>query len=349
LKEIKVPRLDSNSSYVTLTKWLVNDGDFVTAGEPVAIVETSKMTTELTSEYDGYISLMVQENTDVGVDEAIATVFETSVDMAENTDDVQEPEGVNARLSKKARELMAQYHIDMSLLPKNRIIRASDVLRLVTKPYSVSEARVRDLLICGGGGACKLVIDVVEKRGKYRIRGIIDRRFPALQEVSGIPVIAGSSRDELQSILDEGYKHVINAVAFDGKKHGRKEPYLLLKELGFSFVNVVHDSAIIEPSVQMGEGNIIAAGAIIGSEALIGSNCFINAGAIVSHDCIISDHCHVASGAILGGSVVINENTLIGQGCTIFKNVRIGRNVVIQNGANVFSNVPDNAVVRAPV
>jgi len=343
---LRVPRLDSNSDYVTITQWLVRSGDFVTQGEPIAVIETSKVTTELIAEGDGYIYMLVPEGTDVRVGQVVGFVSDTDENAANGIVSGQErEEGTELKMSRKAKELMVKYGIDRSLLPRDRIVRESDILRLVGQPYSISDTRSQDLLIYGGGGICKLIIDIVRKRGEYSICGIIDRRFPELKEVSGVPVIAGNGKNELREVMRQGYVRIINSVAFDGRMHGRKEPYVLLKELGFTFVNVIHDKAVVEPSIRMGEGNVIAAGAIVGSETWIGNNCIINAGAIVSHDCIISDHCHIASGAVLGGNVVVNENTLIGQGCTIFKNVRIGRNVVIKNGANVFSNVPDNEIV----
>lgn len=344
-KQIRMPRVGSNDDYVTLAQWTVKNGDMVKENQVIAILETTKETSELLCESNGYIEIKILDGEDVKVDDVIAIV---STERKINSEYVLDENTVKdeRKYSKKAKELIEKYEIDVSLLPMDRIIREKDVLKLISKPYSISEVTSNKVIIYGGGGGCKIAIDILNQCGIYEIAGIVDRKFPEIREVMGIPVISGNSIEELRELYDEGYRKIFNSVIFDGKKHGRKEPYKMLKELGFDFINVIHKSSIIEPSVRFGECNIVAAGAIIGSEAIIGSNCFINAGSIISHDCIVSDNCHIASGAIIGGSVIIGENTLIGQGCTIFKDVKIGNNVVIMNGVSVFGNVPDNTVVE---
>ena len=57
-----------------LTEWLVEDGDQVTEGQPIAELETSKTTNEITAPRAGTISLSAQEGDVVNVDEIIATI-----------------------------------------------------------------------------------------------------------------------------------------------------------------------------------------------------------------------------------------------------------------------------------
>jgi sugar O-acyltransferase (sialic acid O-acetyltransferase NeuD family) len=344
-KQIRMPRIGSNDDYVTLAQWTVKNGDPVKENQVVAILETTKETSELLCEADGFIEIKIFDGEDVKVDDIVA-VINANRKVSDKYTTNSNIEKDERKYSKRAKELIEQYTIDVSLLPKDQIIREKDVLKLINKPYSIAEITSNKVLIYGGGGGCKIAIDILKQYGLYEIVGIIDRKFPAIKDVMGIPVISGNSVEELEDLYNKGYRKVFNSVIFNGKKHGRKEPYKMLKEIGFDFINIIHRSSIIEPSARVGECNIVAAGAIIGSEARIGNNCFINAGSIISHDCIISDSCHIASGAVLGGSVIIGENTLIGQGCTIFKDVKIGSNVVVMNGVSVFGNIPDNTVVE---
>jgi pyruvate dehydrogenase E2 component (dihydrolipoamide acetyltransferase) len=57
-----------------LTEWLVADGDEVTEGQPIAELETSKTTNEITAPLAGTISLTAQEGDVISVDESIATI-----------------------------------------------------------------------------------------------------------------------------------------------------------------------------------------------------------------------------------------------------------------------------------
>lgn len=57
-----------------LTEWLVQNGDQVTEGQPIAELETSKTTNEITAPIAGTITQTVHEGDVISVDESIATI-----------------------------------------------------------------------------------------------------------------------------------------------------------------------------------------------------------------------------------------------------------------------------------
>lgn len=57
-----------------LTEWLVEEGEEVTEGQPIAELETSKTSNEITAPRAGTISLTAKEGDIVSVDESIATI-----------------------------------------------------------------------------------------------------------------------------------------------------------------------------------------------------------------------------------------------------------------------------------
>lgn len=341
VSEIKMPRLGVNDDYITLVRWLVKDGDMVRKGQKIAEIETSKETNEIKADEEGMIHLAMSEGKDVAVGEIVATIGD-----AVRQKEVESTE-TGLRATAKAQKLIEENGIDISKLPKDRLIREKDVIGLIDKKYQIEEVKTNKVLIYGGGGFGKIAIEILKTQHTYELYGIVDLKYPDLKEILGIPVIG--SDDDLGRLVKDGYTKIFNGIGFSHKAHWRKEPYEKLREFGFEFINVIHNSAQIEPSARMGAGNLVCAGAIIGSEAKIGSNCIINSGAVISHDCIISDHCHIASGAVIAGSVTIGENTLIGQNVTIYSSVVIGKNVTILNGCSVFRSVPDNTVVKENV
>ena len=253
------------------------------------------------------------------------------------------------KLTEKAQKLVELHKIDLSLLPKDRIIREKDILPLIQQPFTIDEINSNQILIYGAGGLAKVTIDIIRANHEYKIYGVISSKYPELKEFRGIPVLGND--DILPKLFDKNICKIISAVEFGrdfagNKQQIRKSVFEKLAPLGFEFVNAIHRSAIIEPSAEIGIGNIICAGSIIGSDTRIGNNCIINSNAVVSHSCIISDHCHIAAGATLAGRVIVGENTLIGQNVSIYVDVKIGKNVVIENGCSVFKNVPDNSVVH---
>ena len=334
MAEIKMPRLGVNDDYVTLVTWLVKDGSWVDEGQVIAEIETSKESSEVKATQAGIISFSVKEGEEVKVDDPIAIIGEGEKPQQKAETDIS-----SLHMTEKAKKLVVENGIDESLLPKDRLIREKDVLPFIKKPFSIAETKQNELILYGGGGFSEIVIDILKVTHAYNTYGIIDMSYPDIKDVMGVPVIAGD--EGLQQYFDAGYRKIFNCVGVT-----RKPAYEKLKKYGFEFPNVIHAKAILEPSVKIGEGNLICAGAIVGAQVQIGNDCVINAGAIISHDCIISDNCHVASGAVLAGIVTVGENTLIGQNVTVYSRVKIGKNVVIENGCSIFKDVPDDTVVR---
>lgn len=344
--EIKMPRIGTNDDYVNLAQWMVRNGETVKKGQVIAVLETTKETSDLVAPAEGYIELSAVQGEDIVVGQTVAYIHDT-LSRFERLQERKEGSGRERKYSDKALRLIQEYHIDVSLLPGDRIIREKDVRKLVGLPYDIGQTDRNKVLIYGGGGFCRVVLDILGQGGEYRAAGILDRKYPKAEMVKGIPVIGGSDLESLRTLYRKGYRKIVNAVGFDGKRHARKLPYEMMKQVGYECINVIHRKAVLEPDVRMGEGNLIAAGAIIGSDVRIGNNCIINAGAVISHECVISDNCHIASGAVLGGNVTVGENTLIGQGCTVFRDIRIGAGVVVHNGADVTRDVPDYICVES--
>ncbi len=341
---VTMPRLGVNDDSIILTEWLIKNGEKVEKGQQIASIETTKEASEINAPESGYLYIKVKagQEVKVGADIAIISTEPMTEDMQQTAQDKSNGmEGL--RMTEKARQLIQEYKIDVSLLPKDKMIREKDVLPYVSLPYEISETKFNQYIVYGGGGLGKMAIEIINQTPGISAAGVIDSNYPNRKETLGIPVIGND--DSLEQVRKDGYQNVINCIAFYRQGHWRKPTYELLKKYGFSFPNLIHKTAIVEPTVTMGEGNLIFAGASIGSEVKIGSNCIINAGAIISHDCIISDHCHIASGATLAGRVTVGTNTLIGQNCSIYFDVKIGKNVVIQNGCHIFKNVPDDTVV----
>lgn len=346
MNNILMPRLGVNDDTVILGQWIVKENAKVTKGQKIAILETSKETSELKSEFDGYIHLIVKSGANIQVGEIIAAVDDTVSAMAEEKCK-GEGSASNRTITQKAQALLDEHpEIDFLKLPSEGIIKESDVTKLIQEPYHLEKTMSNRVLIYGRGGLCKDIIDIVRQTNAFQIDGIIDFYYPTDQELYGVPVIGGVR--DMKSLYESGYHKIISAVAFWGEtytKHYRKNPAVRLKQIGFELVNVIDKAASIANTVRMGEGNLICANVYIGSDAQIGSDVVLNVGCIVNHDCIVSDHCHIASGAVLAGEVIIGENTLVGQGAIIHAGVKIGNNVTINNGCVVFKDVPEGVIV----
>ncbi|WP_452603022.1 acetyltransferase [Pontimicrobium sp. MEBiC06410] len=115
------------------------------------------------------------------------------------------------------------------------------------------------------------------------------------------------------------------------------------KELKFLSIN--HPSAIIDKSVNIGEGTVVMAGVVVNSSSIIGKHCIINTTASIDHDCLINDFVHISPNATLCGNVTVGQCSQIGAGSVIIQGVTIGDNVIVGAGSVVLEDVPNDTIV----
>lgn len=373
--EILAPKLGANDEYVILTQWLVSNGEKVEKNEPIAVLESTKAIIDFESPFEGYIYIIVEEFDEVPCGNVIGIITSESQDnILEEYKKTKlskpEIEGENSnipenlKLTKKARELLAKYKIDINLLPRNRILKENDIEELINKNNRNNEAEVNGMetagkikvdyiiknensnkiIIYGGGGHAKTCIDIIRQMGVFDIYGIVGRKLKLGSLVLGVPVVGDD--EYLIKLYKEGYHLIVNGVGAVSNHPVREDIYIKLKNIGFYLPNILHPKSILEPSVKMGEGNQIMAAAAVGSDAVIGNNCIINTGSIISHDCSLADNVHTAPGAILAGNVIVGSNTLIGMGSCTYLRVKIGTNVTIYNGCIISHDITDNSIIK---
>lgn len=194
------------------------------------------------------------------------------------------------------------------------------------------------IVLVGGGGHCKVIIDIIRSNYELDIEGIVDIRRKE-EYVLDIPVIG--TDDDLKRLYNCG---VHNAFVCVGDLKIRERVYNNLKKIGFKLPVLVHESSIISPYTKIKDGTCIMAGAIINPGAVINENCIINSGAVIEHDCTIGRNTHISPNVAIAGGVTIGENCHIGIGSSVIPGIRIGSNVVIGAGAVVIGNIPDDTL-----
>jgi len=196
----------------------------------------------------------------------------------------------------------------------------------------------------GAGGHARMLLEALRGRDDVEIVGLVDAD-PAMKgrSVLGVRVLGGD--EMLAELARTGVHHAFLGVGGVGDNSRRSTVFESARALGFEFLSVVHPTAIVSPSADIGEGSCVFPGAIVGAGTRLGRNVIINTGAIVEHDCTLGDHVHVASGAVLAGGVSVEEGAHVGAGATVKQGVHIGRGAVVGLGAAVIDDVPDGATV----
>ncbi|MFW5647645.1 MAG: acetyltransferase [Candidatus Alkaliphilus sp. MAG34] len=197
-----------------------------------------------------------------------------------------------------------------------------------------------DIILIGGGGHCKSVIDTINRLSRYNIIGVLDIQSKVGTQIAGIKIIG--TDDDLGYFYKKGTKYAFLAAGSIGDTFLRRGLYTMAADIGYILPNIIDDTAIISKKVRMGIGNFIGKGVIINSDTTVGDNCIINTGSIIEHDCHIEDFCHIAPGGTLSGGVKVGKDTHIGTNATIIQNIKIGSNTIIGAGAVLLKDIGDN-------
>ena len=201
------------------------------------------------------------------------------------------------------------------------------------------------LLIYGGGGHGKVIIDLVRILNCYQIVGIIDDGLPPGSQIFGLPVLGGA--EVLPEMHKRGVNFAINAVGGIGNVAIRIKVFDILAQASFICPTIVHPTAFVEPTANLEGGVQVLSQSYISSDAKIGFGTVINAGVVVSHDCSLGKCVNLSPGAMLAGKVRVEDFAQIGMAATINLDLTIGARAMIGNGATVKADVPADGIVRA--
>jgi sugar O-acyltransferase (sialic acid O-acetyltransferase NeuD family) len=191
---------------------------------------------------------------------------------------------------------------------------------------------MQDILLIGGGGHCRSVIDVIELTGKYRIYGIVDVKEKVGQKVLGYKII-GTDEDLPKYRNDVELAFI--TVGFINSVDLRIKIYSKLKQLNFKLPVIISPLAYVSKHSFIEEGTIVMHYAVINAGAKIGKNCIINTKALIEHDAIIEDFCHISTGAIVNGGAIVGKYSFVGSNATIKQYIKIPENSFIKAGTVV--------------
>lgn len=192
---------------------------------------------------------------------------------------------------------------------------------------------MKKLVLLGGGGHCKSIIDTINSNSEYEVYGILDPNMNKGEEIFGVQVVGND--DDLESIFNDGIIYAFISIGSIGDTRIRTILYDKAKNIGFKFPMLIDKSAIVANDVQIGEGTFIGKGSIINSGTVIGENSIINTGSIIEHDSSIGKLVHIAPGATICGGVKIGEKSHIGSNATIIQGITIGEEVIVGAGSVV--------------
>lgn len=193
---------------------------------------------------------------------------------------------------------------------------------------------MRPLILVGGGGHCKSVIDVAESAG-YNILGILDRAIPVGSTVLGYKVLGND--DLVEPYLDKA--EFIVTVGQIKSPSIRIRLNKMVKDAGGKLATIIASSAHVSRYATIGEGTVVMHHAVVNAGAQIGEGCIVNSFANIEHDVKLGNYCHVSTGAMVNGEAEIGEGTFIGSQSVVNQCVQICDRAVIASGSVVYKDI----------
>ncbi len=198
---------------------------------------------------------------------------------------------------------------------------------------------MKPLILIGGGGHCKSVIDVAESVG-YTILGILDRPEEVGKKVLGYEVIG--TDDEMAEYTDQA--EFIVTVGQIKSPDLRIKLHKMIDQIGGRLATIVAPTSHVSKYSQIGAGTVVMHQAVVNADANIGKGCIINTFANIEHGVVIGDYCHVSTGVMVNGGCVIGDRCFMGSQSVLSNGITLGDDIIISAGSFVSKSIFEKGV-----
>lgn len=198
-----------------------------------------------------------------------------------------------------------------------------------------------NLVIIGAGGLAREIYDLAKvcyaNEPNFKIKGFLSLEQTNIEELGYPKILSSSSAYEVEE----------NDVFFCaiGSVLRRKKVISIMLSKGGKFINLIHPTAILSPSVKLGTGVAIKSYCVISSDVSIGDFTFLQSSVIMGHDVSIGNYCQINSFAFFAGYAQIGDCVTVNAGAKLIQNVKVEEEAVIGMGSVVLTKVKKGTTV----
>lgn len=203
---------------------------------------------------------------------------------------------------------------------------------------------MKDLIIIGCGSHASELIDYIEyinqftSTVKYNIKGVIDNTKKYYEHYNYQYKFLGSIDNH---IIDPNAYYVLGI----GNISIRTKVLNQFKLKNAKFTGIIHPTALISKTANIGEGTVISHNVSIGPKATIGSFNVINSRCTIGHDACVGTNNFLSPQVVLGGFAKIGNQNLLGTNSCLIPEVEIGNQNKIMAGMTITQKVYDDETV----
>lgn len=197
----------------------------------------------------------------------------------------------------------------------------------------------KNLILLGGGGHCKSVIEVAESAG-YTILGILDRPEEVGKDVLAYKVIGVD--DDIPQYVDKA--EFVITIGFIKNPALRIKLYNKVKEAAGKLATIVASTAHVSKYATLGEGTVVMHQAFVNAGAQIGNNVILNTFTNIEHDAVIGDQCHISTGTMVNGDCKVGQNVFVGSQSVLANGIEVGDDIIIGAGSVVRKSISQKGI-----
>ncbi len=197
----------------------------------------------------------------------------------------------------------------------------------------------KPLVLVGGGGHCKSVIEAAESAG-YRILGVLDMPEEVGKTILSTMVVG--TDDDIPAYVDKA--EFVITVGFIKNPATRIKLYNKIKEAGGKLATVIASTAHVSKYAEIGEGTVVLHHAFVNADAKVGCNVILNNFVNIEHDAVIGDQCHISTGTMVNGECKVGKNCFIGSQSVLANCITIGDDIIVGAGSFVRKSISEQGV-----
>lgn len=198
---------------------------------------------------------------------------------------------------------------------------------------------MKKLILIGGGGHCKSVLDAAESAG-YKILGVLDMPEDVGKEILSTRVIG--TDDDILTYAEKA--EFVITVGFVKNPAIRIKLYNKVKEAGGKLATIIASSAYVSKYAEIGEGTVVLHQAFVNAGAKVGNNVILNTSTNIEHDAVIGDHCHISTGTMVNGECIVGARCFIGSQSVLANCISVGDDIIVGAGSLVRKSISEKGI-----
>jgi acetyltransferase-like isoleucine patch superfamily enzyme len=348
--ELIMPNVGVNDSEIKIVKIPFEKGSYVSQGEILFELESSKTIFDFVSEYEGYFYPLFRESEMPRVNSVIGVILNCKVDspdilLKEYFIEDKKASNDSKVITAEASKLIESNGIDINQIDFE-VITKDVVLEFLQsqKPFDIDSVLDRisiyedSILVYGAGFQGKMILDALTS-SKYKVACFVEAN-PRKVEYYGIPVIPIQFLDKIRN------KGLLKAHIAIGNPKVKLDVCKILEENNFEIISIFHQNTSISHTAVIGKGVYLGPFVSIGPDAIIGDFCQINNSSSIAHDSKLGVGVMIADGCRIGGSVIIDDFSNLGINVSVNRDLVIGKRVNIISGVSIYSHISDDKFVK---